>query len=88
LDFHSIPVILLQTITSNITAGNVIPTRDGYMEQMTKSEQVEAVSFDQNGNVVVNKETSMSKKLVARRAIEAHLEKKRLEQDLEAYSFE
>ena len=58
------------------------------MEQMTKSEQVEAVSFDQNGNVVVNKETSMSKKLVARRAIEAHLEKKRLEQDLEAYSFE
>ena len=58
------------------------------MEQMTKSEQVEAVSFDQNGNVVVNKETSMSKKLVARRAIEAHLEKNRLEQDLEAYSFE
>lgn len=43
----------------------------------------EVVSFDQQGNVVVNKETHMSKKLMARRAIEAHRERKRLESDLE-----
>jgi hypothetical protein len=48
----------------------------------------EVVSFDQEGNVVVNKETQMSKKLMARRAIEAHLERKRLEKDLEAYYFD
>ena len=48
----------------------------------------ETVSFDKNGNVVVNKEAHVSKKLVARRAIEAHLERKRLEKDLEAYYFE
>lgn len=48
----------------------------------------EVVSFDKKGNVVVNKETQMSKKLMARRAIEAHLERKRLEKDLEAYYFD
>lgn len=48
----------------------------------------EAVSFDKNGNVVVNKETAMSKKLMARRAIEAHLERKQLERELEMYCFD
>ena len=45
----------------------------------------EVVSFDQDGKVVVNKEAQMSKKLMARRAVEAHLERKRLEKDLEDY---
>lgn len=48
----------------------------------------EAVSIDQDGNVVVNKETSISKKLMARRAIEAHFERKQLERDLELYCFD
>ena len=48
----------------------------------------EVVNFDQEGNLVVNKETSMSKKLVARRAIEAYQERKDLEQSLEHYYFE
>ncbi len=45
----------------------------------------EVVSFDQEGKVVVNKDSQMSKKLMARRAIEAHLERKRLERDLEDF---
>ena len=45
----------------------------------------EVVSFDQDGKVVVNKEAQMSRKLMARRAVEAHLERKRLEKDLEDY---
>ncbi|WP_028292271.1 PA3496 family putative envelope integrity protein [Oceanobacter kriegii] len=45
----------------------------------------EVVSIDTDGNVVVNKESHMSPKLVARRAIEAHLERKRLEKDLDNY---
>ena len=48
----------------------------------------EVVSFDQEGNVVVNKESHMSKKLMARRAIEAHRERKRLESELEDYYYE
>lgn len=48
----------------------------------------ESVSFDTDGNVVVNKEANISKKLIARRAIEAHLERKRLEKDLDAYYFD
>lgn len=48
----------------------------------------EVISFDQEGNVVVNKEASMSKKLMARRAIEAHLERKRLEREIEQYCFD
>lgn len=48
----------------------------------------EIVSIDQNGNVVVNKESSASKKLMARRAIEAHLESKQLERHLEEYYFD
>lgn len=48
----------------------------------------EIVTFDQEGNVVVNKDAGISKKLMARRAIEAHLERKRLESDLEEYYFD
>lgn len=48
----------------------------------------ETVSIDQNGNVVVNKDSSASKKLLARRAIEAHLESKQLERNLEEYYFD
>ncbi|WP_300426688.1 PA3496 family putative envelope integrity protein [Thalassolituus sp.] len=58
------------------------------METAKAIELEESVSFDHDGNVVVNKECNMSKKLIARRAIEAHLERKRLEKDLEAYYFE
>lgn len=47
----------------------------------------ETVSFDQEGNVVINKETSMSKKLMARRAIEAHLERKHIDKKFEDYYF-
>lgn len=52
------------------------------------SAQEEIVSIDQNGNVVVNKESSASKKLLARRAIEAHLESKELERHIEEYYFD
>jgi hypothetical protein len=38
--------------------------------------------------VVVNKKSSASNKLMARRAIEAHLERKSLEKHLDEYSFE
>jgi hypothetical protein len=48
----------------------------------------QVVSFDKEGNVVVNKESSASNKLMARRAIEAHLERKNLEKDLTEYYFE
>jgi hypothetical protein len=48
----------------------------------------QVVSFDKEGNVVVNKKSSASNKLMARRAIEAHLERKTLEKDLEEYYFE
>lgn len=59
------------------------------MEAIAKFEShEEVVSFDQEGNVVVNKESQMSKKLMARRAIEAHLERKRLEKDLDDYYFD
>lgn len=48
----------------------------------------EVVSFDQKGNVVVNKDCQMSKKLMARRAIEAHLERKSLEKNFDEHYFE
>ena len=48
----------------------------------------QVVSFDKEGNVVVNKKSSASNKLMARRAIEAHLERKSLEKHLDEYSFE
>ena len=46
----------------------------------------ETVSFDQQGNIIVNKESHASKKLVARRAIEA-LEEKRAMKEFD-YDFE
>lgn len=48
----------------------------------------QAVSFDQQSKIVVNKETSSSKKLTARRAIEDHLERKQLERELDMYCFD
>lgn len=48
----------------------------------------EVVSFNKQGKVVVNKESNASKKLVARRAIEAHLERKRLERTTDEYFFD
>jgi hypothetical protein len=48
----------------------------------------QVVSFDKEGNVVVNKKSSASNKLMARRAIEAHLERKSLEKHLDEFSFE
>jgi hypothetical protein len=48
----------------------------------------QVVSFDKEGNVVVNKKSSASNKLMARRAIEAHLERKNLEKDLNEFHFE
>ncbi len=41
----------------------------------------ELVNFDTKGNVVVSKKNEASAKLVARRAIEAHLERKRMQLD-------
>ena len=57
------------------------------MEATAKMEigQPEAVMIDVEGNVVVNKDSQMSSKLVARRAIEAHLERKRMEKVLDSY---
>ncbi len=55
------------------------------MQAVKTVDQEESVSIDQEGNLVVNKEANMSKKLIARRAVEAYLEKKQLEKDLESY---
>ena len=44
-------------------------------------ESEDLVNFDENGNVVVKKHSEASTKLIARRAIEAHLERKSLEID-------
>ncbi|MEY8204321.1 MAG: hypothetical protein RPR40_04525 [Bermanella sp.] len=46
-----------------------------------KKIQTELVNFDTDGNVVVDKTSKASAKLVARRAIEAHLERKSLHLD-------
>jgi hypothetical protein len=43
--------------------------------------KTELVNFDTNGNIVVNKRDEKSAKLVARRAIEAHLERKKMQLD-------
>lgn len=43
--------------------------------------QDDLVGFDTNGNIVVGKHKEADSKLVARRAIEAHLERKRLQLD-------
>lgn len=58
------------------------------MASAKKVNSDETVTFDKNGKVVVNKESTAPKKLMARRAIEAHLERKVLEKDLESYYFE
>ena len=44
-------------------------------------EKQDLVNFDGDGNVVVKKHSEASAKLIARRAIEAHLERKNLEID-------
>ncbi|OUR64133.1 hypothetical protein A9Q73_09015 [Bermanella sp. 47_1433_sub80_T6] len=43
--------------------------------------QAQLVNFDTEGNVVVNKTSDASAKLIARRAIEAHLERKSMHLD-------
>ncbi|MFT6153665.1 MAG: hypothetical protein ACJA0E_000993 [Bermanella sp.] len=43
--------------------------------------KIELVNFDKKGNIVVNKRDEKSAKLVARRAIEAHLERKKMQLD-------
>jgi hypothetical protein len=43
--------------------------------------KTELVNFDKKGNIVVNKRDEKSAKLVARRAIEAHLERKKMQLD-------
>lgn len=48
-------------------------------------EAEDLVNFDEKGNVVVKKNTDASSKLVARRAIEAHSERKRLDKDIDEY---
>ncbi len=47
----------------------------------------EVVSFDGQGNVVINRESQQSPKLIARRVIEAHRERRRLERELDEYDF-
>lgn len=58
------------------------------MDAVKTVDQEESVAIDQEGNLIVNKEANMSKKLIARRAVEAYREKKALEQDLESYYFD
>ena len=43
--------------------------------------QIQLVNFDTDGNVVVDKSSDASSKLIARRAIEAHLERKNMHLD-------
>jgi len=43
--------------------------------------QSQLVNFDTEGNVVVDKTSDASAKLIARRAIEAHLERKSMHLD-------
>lgn len=45
------------------------------------------VWFDEEGNVVINRDTQQSRKLLARRVIEAHRERRRLERELDEYDF-
>ncbi|MDO6683422.1 MULTISPECIES: PA3496 family putative envelope integrity protein [unclassified Oceanobacter] len=56
------------------------------MSAITKLESHEqVVTFDSQGKVVVNKTSKVSSKVIARRAIEAHSERKHLEQDFDRY---
>jgi hypothetical protein len=43
--------------------------------------KIELVNFDKKGNIIINKRDDKSAKLVARRAIEAHLERKKMQLD-------
>lgn len=50
-------------------------------ETIKDKASAELVNFDTKGNLVVCKKTEASAKLVARRAIEAHLERKQMQLD-------
>ncbi len=52
---------------------------------VAKKAPKELVNFDTEGNIVVSKSTDASSKLVARRAIEAHLERKNMQLDNDKY---
>ncbi len=52
---------------------------------VAKKVREELVNFDTDGNIVVKKTTDASSKLVARRAIEAHLERKDMQLDNDKY---
>lgn len=58
------------------------------LDQDENSTYEETVSFDQQGNIIVNKDCHASKKLVARRAIEAIQERRRIERAMETYDFD
>jgi hypothetical protein len=46
-----------------------------------KKSSEELVNFDTKGNIIVSKTSEASTKLIARRAIEAHLERKNMQLD-------
>ncbi len=46
-----------------------------------------AVEFDEAGNLVVNHDCQQSRKLIARRVIEARHERRSLERSLDEYDF-
>ncbi len=48
---------------------------------VSKNPHLELVNFDTDGNIVVSKDENVSHKLLARRAIEAHLERKEMQLD-------
>ena len=48
---------------------------------VSKNPKLELVNFDTNGNIVISKDENVSQKLLARRAIEAHLERKDMQLD-------
>ncbi len=46
-----------------------------------KKPKQELVNFDTQGNIIISKDSEASAKLIARRAIEAHLERKNMQLD-------
>ncbi len=46
-----------------------------------KKPKQELVNFDTQGNIIICKDSEASAKLIARRAIEAHLERKNMQLD-------
>ena len=46
-----------------------------------KKPKQELVNFDTKGNIIISKDSEASAKLIARRAIEAHLERKNMQLD-------